>query len=265
MTFSPAKQNKSRCFPCLCRIFRRALGQTNPGVLVATWMCSILGTTTKSSSWATAVRMAVGVRASMWSTRSTTTTATSASRSHPTCSSASRWSSCRTLTPRAAECPSWGWTCPSGSHLSTIRQFLRRLKLRLPSPGSLTAKAMPTWCPAIPWQTSTRTCSRWETPHAECASLLVWPGSWPVVGPLDVFQVRLPGTATTATLIGLTPEANYNVIVEAMLGSLKHKILEQVVTAGNTSKSLADCPVKNRLFSFGGAFSIGDTTHCSVL
>lgn len=50
--------------------------------------------------------------------------------------------------------------------------------------------------------------------------------------------MRLPGTSNSATLIGLTSGASYNVVVEAMRGEAKEKVLEEVVTVGNAGTVL---------------------------
>uniref|UniRef100_A0A3B3UWR6 Fibronectin n=1 Tax=Poecilia latipinna TaxID=48699 RepID=A0A3B3UWR6_9TELE len=46
-------------------------------------------------------------------------------------------------------------------------------------------------------------------------------------------QMRLPGTSNSATLIGLTSGASYNVLVEAVKDGDRQTVLEEVVTVGN--------------------------------
>lgn len=49
--------------------------------------------------------------------------------------------------------------------------------------------------------------------------------------------MRLPGTSNSATLIGLTSGASYSVVVESVNGEQKQKVLEDVVTVGNSGKA----------------------------
>lgn len=48
--------------------------------------------------------------------------------------------------------------------------------------------------------------------------------------------MRLPGTSNSATLIGLTSGASYNVVVEAVKDGDKQTVLEEVVTVGNAGR-----------------------------
>ncbi|KAM4626846.1 fibronectin isoform 2-T2 [Discoglossus pictus] len=73
-------------------------------------------------------------------------------------------------------------------------------------------------------------------------------------------QFRVPGTSTSATLNGLTRGATYNIIVEALKGLDRHKILEELVTVSNAVAPDGDLPSSEDTCydTFNGAYySVG--------
>ncbi|XP_061090107.1 fibronectin-like [Conger conger] len=84
----------------------------------------------------------------------------------------------------------------------------------------------------MPQESQTQTTVSWQ-PYQQSSEYLL--SCQPVTQQNEkLFQMRLPGTSTSATLVGLTSGASYNVIVEAIKEGLKRKILEEMITVSNT-------------------------------
>ncbi|XP_071419108.1 fibronectin isoform X6 [Pithys albifrons albifrons] len=82
----------------------------------------------------------------------------------------------------------------------------------------------------------------------------------PVSQDEDTLQFRVPGTSSSATLMGLTRGATYNIIVEALKDHRRQKVLEEVVTVGNTVSEGLNQPADDTCFDTytGSFYSIGE-------
>ncbi|XP_074404134.1 fibronectin isoform X6 [Zonotrichia albicollis] len=82
----------------------------------------------------------------------------------------------------------------------------------------------------------------------------------PVSQDEDTLQFRVPGTSSSATLKGLTRGATYNIIVEALKDHRRQKVLEEVVTVGNTVSEGLNQPAEDTCFDTytGSFYSIGE-------
>uniref|UniRef100_A0A8C3M0X0 Fibronectin n=1 Tax=Chrysolophus pictus TaxID=9089 RepID=A0A8C3M0X0_CHRPC len=82
----------------------------------------------------------------------------------------------------------------------------------------------------------------------------------PVSQDEDTLQFRVPGTSSSATLTGLTRGATYNIIVEALKDHRRQKVLEEVVTVGNTVSEGLNQPADDTCYDTytGSFYSIGE-------
>ncbi|XP_041056553.1 fibronectin-like isoform X2 [Carcharodon carcharias] len=72
------------------------------------------------------------------------------------------------------------------------------------------------------------------------------------------FQLRVPGTSTYAVLPNLVAGGQYNILVEALDGKGKRKVLQDVITVGHSS------PESSTIISDGSCFDTTTNSHYAI-
>nr|XP_008111773.1 PREDICTED: fibronectin isoform X3 [Anolis carolinensis] len=108
-----------------------------------------------------------------------------------------------------------------------------------------------------PQEALSETTIAW-TPYLESSEYII--SCQPVSSEEEPTEIKVPGTYSSATLTGLTRGATYNIIVEAIKNRRRHKVLEEVVTVGNTVSERLNQPTDDSCYdTFTGSFySLGE-------
>ncbi|XP_060637399.2 fibronectin isoform X3 [Anolis sagrei] len=108
-----------------------------------------------------------------------------------------------------------------------------------------------------PLEALSETTIAW-TPYLESSEYII--SCQPVSSEEEPTEIKVPGTYSSATLTGLTRGATYNIIVEAIKNRRRHKVLEEVVTVGNTVSERLNQPTDDSCYdTFTGSFySLGE-------
>ncbi|XP_032094851.1 fibronectin isoform X2 [Thamnophis elegans] len=108
-----------------------------------------------------------------------------------------------------------------------------------------------------PQEALSQTTISW-TPYTDSSEYII--SCQPVSAEEEPIEIKVPGGYSSATLMGLTRGATYNIIVEAVENRRRHRLLEEMVTVGNDVSERLSPPTDDVCYdTFTGSFySIGD-------